>query len=89
LLLLFVPDVAALKRSRNADDDKEHEELKFEDVISSRVDKVGSVDPVKDFKAIMMRRDDAQIIIKGKQNKHKNKMNESKQCFNIIFLFLF
>jgi len=36
--------------------------VKFADIVEKKVEKVGSVDPVKDFQAMLMRRDEGGIV---------------------------
>src|SRR5688572_18318181 len=68
LLLVDIKLASAEKKIKTEEKEgKEAKELKFQDVIANRVDKVGTVDPVKDFKAMMERRDDPAIISAGIQ----------------------
>jgi len=46
-------------------DGKSEQEVKFEDIVTKQVEKIGSVDPVSDFKQMINRRDDAKWVQKA------------------------
>jgi len=43
-------------------DKEEKGAVSFADIVSKQVDKIGSVEPVKDFKAMISRRDEAKVV---------------------------
>jgi len=56
-------DMKAAKKLKT--DGKAETEVKFEDIVNKQVEKIGSVDPVTDFKQMISRRDDAKWINKA------------------------
>jgi len=54
--------LAELSKRARVDEDKEDADINFADIVSRSVEKIGTVDPVKDFKEMMSRRDDQKII---------------------------
>jgi hypothetical protein len=55
-------ELQAAKKVKAGGDDEGKEEKSFASIVSKQVDKIGSVEPVKDFKAMIARRDEAKII---------------------------
>jgi len=56
-------DMKAAKKAKT--DGKSEKDVKFEDIVTKQIDKIGSVDPVNDFKLMINRRDDAKWVQKA------------------------